>query len=74
VLHALKCGADGVVLFETDESHEAKVTEQRVEEARKVLTANGVEPERVAVQPVLLPVFRVMGELITGHVKRVRGM
>ncbi|MCJ7609652.1 FAD-dependent oxidoreductase [Candidatus Bathyarchaeota archaeon] len=74
VLHALKCGADGVVLFETDGSHEAKVTEQRVEEARKVLTANGVEPERVAVQPVLLPVFRVMGELITGHVKRVRGM
>jgi heterodisulfide reductase subunit A len=74
VIHALKCGADGVVLFETDGSHEAKVSEQRVEEARKILAANGVEPERVAVQPVLLPVFRVMGELITGHVKRVRGM
>ena len=74
VLHALKSGADGVILFETDGSLEAKVSEQHVEEVRKLLVANGVEPERVAVQPVLLPVFRVMGELISGHVKRVRGM
>jgi len=74
VLHALACGADGVVLFETDGSRELKVAEQRLEETRKVLAERGIEGERVTVQPVLLPLFRVMGELIGGHVKRVRGL
>jgi heterodisulfide reductase subunit A len=74
ILHALACGADGVVLFETDGSHELKVSEERVEEMKKVLAERGMEAERVAVQPVLLPLFRVMGELVAGHVKRVRGL
>ena len=74
VLHSFANGADGVVLFETDGSHEAKVSEQRIEEMRKVLVEHGIEPERVIVQPVLLPVFRVMGELIAGNVKRIRGL
>jgi len=74
ILHAFASGADGVVLFETDGSHEAKISEQRVEETRKALAELGIEAERVAVQPVLLPLFRVMGELIAGHTKRIRGL
>jgi heterodisulfide reductase subunit A len=74
VIHSLASGADGVVLFETEGSHEAKVSERKVVEMRKILAERGIEPERIAIQPVLLPVFRVMGQLIEGYVKRIRSL
>jgi len=74
ILYALESGADGVVLFETDGSREAKVSEERVEEVRKMMAEYGIETERLVVQPVLLPLFRVMGELIAGHVKKIKSL
>jgi F420-non-reducing hydrogenase iron-sulfur subunit len=71
LLESLAMGADGLMVFEIEESREAKLSEKLVEDVREVLKAAGVEPERVAFQPMVLPVFKMLPKFIGDHVDRV---
>jgi len=71
LLESLALGADGVMVFEVEESREAKQSERLVEEVRAELTAAGIEPERVTFQPMVLPIFKMLPKFIDDHVGRV---
>ncbi len=71
LLESLAMGADGLMVFEVEESREAKLSEKLVEEVREELKAAGVEPERVAFQPMVLPVFKMLPKFIGDQMERV---
>ena len=74
ILHAFACGADGIMLFDTEMSRQAKVTEERLKAIRKSLKTAGVDEERVVFQPILLPLFRVIGQQIDTYVKKIENL
>ena len=74
VLKTLGKGADGVMIFDVEESHEAELAESLVERAKEALKEKGVEPERVVFQPMVLPIFKVLPKFITDYTTKVQSM
>jgi coenzyme F420-reducing hydrogenase delta subunit len=65
VLKSLGLGADGVMICEVEESHEEELAEKLVDDVRGELEKMGVEPERIFLKPMVLPIFKVMPQFIT---------
>jgi heterodisulfide reductase subunit A len=72
ILNTLGLGADGVMIWEVEESHEAELAEKLVEELKEELAGMGIEPERVAFRPMVLPIFKVLPKFITDFVEQVK--
>ena len=74
ILRTLGLGADGVMVFEVEESHEAELAAKLVEDVKKSLAELGIEPERVTFQPMVLPIFKVLPKFITDFVEKVKAL
>jgi heterodisulfide reductase subunit A len=72
ILQTLGLGADGIMISETEESHEAELAEKLVEELKKELTTHGVEPERIMFQPMVLPIFKVLPKFISDYTAKIK--
>lgn len=72
ILKTLGLGADGVMIWEVEESHEAELAEKLVEEVKEELAGMGIEPERVTFRPMVLPIFKVLPKFITDFVKQTK--
>jgi heterodisulfide reductase subunit A len=71
MLHAFASGADGIMLFDTDGSRQGKATEERLKAIRRSLKSAGIDEGRVVFQPILLPLFRVIGQQIDTYVRKI---
>ena len=58
-------GADGIFLCESEVGEELKVAEGLVTSAKAALSEGGIEAERIHLQPLVLPIFRVLPEYIS---------
>ncbi|MDH5199348.1 MAG: hydrogenase iron-sulfur subunit [Candidatus Bathyarchaeota archaeon] len=65
ILKSLGYGADGIMICEVEESHEEELAEKLVDDVRGELEKMGVEPERVFLKPMVLPIFKVLPQFIT---------
>ncbi len=74
VLKTLGKGADGVMISEVEESHEAELAETLVANVKENLKEKGIEPERVMFQPMVLPIFKVLPKFITDFTAKVQSL
>jgi len=74
ILRTFALGADGVMICEVEESHEAELAHRLVEDARKALAEKGVEPERIMFQPMVLPIFKVLPKFISDFTDKVKAL
>jgi heterodisulfide reductase subunit A len=74
VLKVMGLGADGVLICEVEESHEEKLAEKLVEETQARLKELGVEPERIRLQPMVLPIFKMLPKFATDFTEQVKKM
>jgi len=74
LLHAFVSGADGIMLFDTDGSSGATATQKSLKDIRELLRSEGIEQDRVVFQPVLLPLFRIVGERIDAFVRKTENL
>jgi heterodisulfide reductase subunit A len=74
VLKAMGLGADGVLICEVEESHEEKLAEKLVEETQAKLKELGVEPGRIRLQPMVLPIFKMLPKFATDFTEKVKKM
>jgi heterodisulfide reductase subunit A len=74
IMKTLGLGADGVMVFDVEESHEAELAAKLVENVKRSLAELGIEPERVTFQPMVLPIFKVLPKFITDFVEKVRAL
>ena len=65
ILKTLLYGADGVFICEDEGGRELKAAEELVASTRRAISKVGIEAERIHLQPLLLPVFRVLPEYIS---------
>jgi heterodisulfide reductase subunit A len=72
VLETLGLGADGVMICEVEESHEAKLAETIVESVKEELKVKGIEPERIRFQPMVLPIFKMLPKFITDYTEQIK--
>jgi len=72
MLHALASGADGLLLCEAAESPEAAITQRHIEATRQTLANLGIEQERIAFQPLLLPMAKALPRLIQRRMDALR--
>ncbi|MGD2200319.1 MAG: 4Fe-4S binding protein [Candidatus Bathyarchaeota archaeon] len=72
ILKSLGLGADGIMISEIEESHEAELAERLVEELKEELEERGIEPERIYFQPMTLPIFKVLPEFISDFVNTIK--
>jgi heterodisulfide reductase subunit A len=74
LLKTLGSGADGVMISEVEESHEAELAEKLIEETRKILQELGIEQERVMLQPMVLPIFKMLPKFISDFTQKIRSL
>lgn len=74
ILKAIGSGADGVMISEIEESHEAELAEKLVEDAKKDLEKLGIEAGRLMFQPMVLPIFKILPKLITDFTDNIKAM
>ena len=74
ILKTLGLGADGVMIWEVEESHEAELAEKLVAEVKEELAGMGVAPERVTFRPMVLPIFKVLPKFVSDFVDVVKKM
>jgi len=74
ILRTLGLGADGVLISEVEESHEAELAEKLVDVVKKELEEMGVDPKRVKFQPMVLPIFKILPKFIDDFNKIVEGL
>lgn len=74
ILKTLGYGADGVLVSEVEESHEAELAEKLVEEIQKELEAMDIDPRRIKFQPMVLPIFKILPKFIDDFNKVVEGL
>jgi len=74
ILRTFALGADGVMVSEVEESHEAELAHRLVDDVKKMLSERGVEPERVMFQPMVLPIFKVLPKFITDFTDKVKAL
>ena len=67
-------GADGVLLSDEEGGELSELIEERIEEYKAKMDELGVEKERLAFMPMLLPTFKVMPKMIDLFVKKVNKM
>jgi heterodisulfide reductase subunit A len=72
VFSALAYGADGILVSEVEESHEAELAEKLVEEVREELKEMGLEPARIRFQPMVLPIFKMLPKIITDFTNDIK--
>ncbi len=72
VLKAMGLGADGVLICEVEGSHEAELASKLVEEVGEALSGLGIEAERVRLQPMVLPIFKMLPKFVSDFTERVK--
>lgn len=72
MLRTLGLGADGIMVCEVENSHEARLAERLVEEVREKLKTKGVEPERIRFQPMVLPIFKMLPKFMTDYTEQIK--
>ena len=72
ILRTFSLGADGVMVSEVEESHEAELAHKLVEDVKKTLSSRGLEPERIMFQPMVLPIFKVLPKFISDFTEKVK--
>jgi heterodisulfide reductase subunit A len=74
LLKTLGNGADGIIISEVEESHEAELAGKLVEDTRKTLKELGIEQERINFQPMVLPIFKILPKFITDFTQKVKSI
>jgi heterodisulfide reductase subunit A len=74
ILSAFSLGADGVLLSDEEGGELSEIIAKRIEEYQARLGELGIEKERLAFMPMLLPTFKVMPKMIDMFVKKVKKM
>ncbi len=74
ILKAMGLGADGVFICEVEDSHEAELAEKLVADVSEVLSGLGIEPGRVRLQPMVLPIFKMLPKFISDFTEQVKQM
>ncbi len=72
VIKTLALGADGIMICEVEESQEEERAEKLLEEVRNELEGIGVEPERVYLRPMVLPIFKVLPKFISDYTEKIK--
>ncbi len=72
LLKTLGHGADGVMVWESEETPEAAISEKLVEEVKSELKELGVEEERVNFRPMVLPIFKVLPKFISDYESEIK--
>jgi heterodisulfide reductase subunit A len=72
ILKSLGHGADGIMISETEESHEAELAEKLVEVVKEELKALNIESERIMFQPMVLPIFKVLPKFISDYTTKIK--
>jgi heterodisulfide reductase subunit A len=72
IIKALALGADGIMICEVEESHEEELAKKLVEEVKVELERIGVEPERIYLRPMLLPIFKVLPKFISDYTETIK--
>ncbi|MCX6642192.1 MAG: hydrogenase iron-sulfur subunit, partial [Candidatus Bathyarchaeota archaeon] len=72
MLKTLSLGADGIMVCEIENSHEAELALKLVGEVKEKLTAKGVEPERIRFQPMVLPIFKMLPKFMTDYTEQIK--
>ena len=65
-------GADGVMIWEAEETPEANIAEKLVEGVRAELREMGVEEKRLHFRPMVLPIFKVLPKFISDYAAEIR--
>ena len=65
-------GADGVMIWEAEETPEANIAEKLVEGVRAELREMAVEEERLHFRPMVLPIFKVLPRFISDYAAEIR--
>jgi heterodisulfide reductase subunit A len=74
ILRTFALGADGVMVSEVEESHEAELAHRMMDQVKKALSERGVEPERIMFQPMVLPIFKVLPKFISDFTDKVKAL
>jgi heterodisulfide reductase subunit A len=74
ILKAMGLGADGVLICEVEASHEAELAVRLVTEVAETLKSIGVEPGRIRLQPMVLPIFRMLPKFVSDFTDQVKKM
>ena len=72
LLRTLGRGADGVMIWEAEETPEANIAEKLVEGVRAELREMAVEEERLHFRPMVLPIFKVLPRFISDYAAEIR--
>jgi len=72
IIKTLALGADGIMICEVEESHEEEIAKKLVEEVKVELLKIGVEPERVHLRPMVLPIFKVLPNFISDYTETIK--
>jgi len=65
ILKAFLYGADGVFIAESEAGKELKLAEELVNSAKAAAASVEIEGERVYLQPMVLPIFRMLPEFVS---------
>lgn len=74
ILKVMGLGADGVLICEVEESYEAELAAKLVAEVGEALKGLGVEPGRVRLQPMVLPIFKMLPKFVSDFTEQVKRM
>jgi heterodisulfide reductase subunit A len=74
ILKTIGSGADGVMISEVEESHEAELAEKLVKEVKEELEELGIEKTRILFQPMVLPIFKILPKFITDFTEKIKVM
>lgn len=67
MLKGLACGADGVMISETEGSKEAELTLRQVEIVKKKLSECEIDERRIVFQPLLLPMSKTLPPILANY-------
>ena len=74
ILKVMGLGADGVLICEVEESYEAELAAKLVAEVGEALKGLGVESGRVRLQPMVLPIFKMLPKFVSDFTEQVKRM
>jgi heterodisulfide reductase subunit A len=74
ILKAMGLGADGVLICEVEGSNEVELAARLVTEVAETLKSIGVEPGRVRLQPMVLPIFKMLPKFVSDFTEQVKKM
>lgn len=74
ILDALSLGADGVMIMDSEDSPESKISMKTVEKVKSRLKELDIDPERVQFTPMVLPIFKVLPRFISEYTLKISKM